>query len=32
LILDKETKLYNGKKKASPTNGAGLMGYLHVEE
>ena len=28
----KEPKPYNGKKKAFPTNGNGLTGYLHVEE
>ena len=26
LIFDKEAKLYNGKKKASLTNGAGITG------
>jgi hypothetical protein len=25
-------KLYNGKMKASSTNGAGITGYLHVEQ
>jgi hypothetical protein len=32
LIFDKEAKTYSGKSKASSTNGAGLIGGLHVEE
>jgi hypothetical protein len=32
LNFSKESKLYNGKKKVSSTNGAGLTGFLHVEE
>ena len=31
LIFDK-LKLYNGKKKASSTNGSGITRYQHVEE
>ena len=31
-FLIKKPKLYNEKKKASLTNGAGLTGFLHVEE
>jgi hypothetical protein len=30
--LTKNKKVYNGKKKASSTNGAGLTGYLHVKD
>jgi hypothetical protein len=30
--MTKKPKPYNGKKKASSTNGAGLTGYQHVEE
>ena len=32
LFLTKKPKPYNGKMKASSTNGAGLTGGLHVEE
>ena len=32
LILDKKSKLYNGEKKTSSTNGAGLTERQHVEE
>ena len=32
LILSKKLKLYNGKKKSSSTNGAGITGCRHVEE
>ena len=32
LIFDKEGKTFYGKKTASLANGAGLTGYLHVEE
>jgi hypothetical protein len=31
-ILIKKPKPYNGKKKASSTDGAGLSGCLHIEE
>jgi hypothetical protein len=31
LIFDKEIKKYNGKKKASSINGAGLTGSLYVK-
>ena len=31
-FLTKKLKLYNGKKKAFSTNGAGITGYQHVEE
>jgi hypothetical protein len=30
--LTRKPKPYNRGKKASSTNGAGLLGYLHVEE
>jgi hypothetical protein len=30
--LAKMPKIYNGKKKASSTNGAGLTGCMHEEE
>jgi hypothetical protein len=30
--LTKKQKIYNGKKKASAINGAGLMDYLYEEE
>ena len=30
--LTKKPKIYNGKKKASSINGAGLTGCLYVEE
>jgi hypothetical protein len=30
--LTKMPKIYNGKKKASSINGAGLTGYLYEEE
>ena len=30
--MTRKSKLYNGKKKASSTNDAGLTGSLHVEE
>ena len=32
LIVEKELKLYNGRKKASFTSGAGITGCQHVEE
>ena len=32
LIFTKTPKIYNGKKKASSINGAGLTGCLYVEE
>ena len=31
-FLTKKLKVYNGKKKASSTNGAGITGCQHVEE
>jgi hypothetical protein len=31
LIFKKEAKSYNGKKKASSSNGAGLNGCLHLK-
>ena len=31
-FLIKMPKLFNGKKKASSTNGADVTGYVHVEE
>ena len=30
--MTKKLKLYNGKKKASSTNGAGITGYRHEKE
>ena len=32
LILIKESRIYNGEKTASSTNGAGKTGQLHVKE
>ena len=32
LIFDKDAKNYNGKRKASSINSAGLTGCLYVEE
>ena len=32
LILTKEARIYNGEKTASPINGAGQTGQLHVKE
>jgi hypothetical protein len=32
LSLTKTQKIYNGKKKASSINGAGLTGCMYVEE
>jgi hypothetical protein len=32
LIFDKEVKIYNGKKKSSSINGAGITGSLCVEK
>jgi hypothetical protein len=32
LFLTKKPKLYNGKKKASSTNGPGITGCLNVDE
>ena len=30
--LTKKPKLYSGKSKVSSKNGAGITGYLHIEE
>ena len=32
LTMTKEARIYNGKKTASSTSGAGKTGQLHVEE
>jgi hypothetical protein len=32
LFFDKDTKIYNGRKKASSINGACLTGWLYAEK